>query len=334
MRLPVYANPKGTSLSRYIAALVMTRNIVDAARYAERWPDSPAVKLAFAKAVSEQTTADGLTEFGISSELFELYRSTSIVGQLSGRMRPTPFMIQVPRELDSGVVSQWIPESNEKPVRAFSFDQVGLQPYKTGTIVVLSKLLAQFSKPSAEQVIRTILVNGIAAFIDAEFLGDAAPVIAESPGGICYNQETHGSTGATEAQIRADLAAMGALLESWRYPVWVCRPKSFMHMASLGIIDFLPAGPLLCGFPIIWTNASPAQLALIDFGSVLLADDGKSDIMVSEHSMVKMDDGNSPSSAQDVSLWQSNLVGIRCERFISWQPGTADIMAVKMTVTY
>jgi hypothetical protein len=334
MSIPISSVPRGTALSRYVAALILSKNPKAAADYSERWRDTPAVRLTFAKAVTAQDTDDGLAEYGIGQELFEFYRAASLVARFSEFMRPTPLRVKVPIELNSGAVSAWVSQSGWKPLRALSFDRVVLDQFKTATVVVISQELARFSKPSAEATIRQILVNGVSTFIDSHFLSDAAAVADESPAGILYGQEAHGSTGSTEAQIRADLAAMGALLETWRYPVWVCKPKSFMFLASLGIIDFLPGGPLLCGFPIMHTTASPQQLALIDAGTILLADDGKSDISIAEHATITMDDGASPASTQEVGLWQTNQVAVRVERFINWAPGTADVMAVKMAVSY
>ena len=108
-------------------------------------------------------------------------------------------------------------------------------------------------------------------------------------------------------------------------------PKTFFHLAALGLITYLPGTALLLGFPLFFTIASPAQIALIDFGSTLLADDGESAISRATQSTVQMDDNTSPLTSTLVSLWQSNLSALRVERFINWKATSASSVVIMAT---
>jgi hypothetical protein len=101
----------------------------------------------------------------------------------------------------------------------------------------------------------------------------------------------------------------------------------------LDLISYAGAQPMFSGFPIYWSEGSPAQLMLIDLGAVLLADDGQSNIDIAEHATIVLDDGQSPLSTSTVSLFQSSMVAVRVERFISWL-AAHDHAVVVMPVTF
>jgi hypothetical protein len=46
-----------------------------------------------------------------------------------------------------------------------------------------------------------------------------------------------------------------------------------------------------------------------------------------------MDDGGSPARADIISMWQSNMVGIKVEQYLSWARAH-DNTVVYMTVAY
>jgi HK97 family phage major capsid protein len=334
MTLPVSALPRGTALSRYIMALASTRSIVEARDYSQKWRDSPAVRLTFDNATSEQSlAADPLAEYGISQEFFLLFQAASLVGKLSAQMRPSPFRTKIPAEDSSGTECAWVAESGLKPAAALSLTNIELNEYKLALLVAISKELSRMSKPAAEQVIRRILVANVARFIDQEFLSSAAGVVGESPAGIGNAQQSQVSSGATAANIASDVSSMGSKLGSWSAPVWITRPRTFMYLAVLDLIAYAGGVAMFSGFPIYWSEGSPAQIMLIDLNAIAIADEGRSEISVAEHATITLDDGVSPSSALTVGLFQNNMIALRVERFISWLAGH-DAAVVVMPVAY
>lgn len=327
--------PKGTGIVRYLRCLAMNEGrITSAVDQAEQYRDTPAVGLTL-KAIVNPMLANGnpLSAYGLAQEFFELYRSASLVGRLMGFFRPAVFKTLMPVEEDSLSNPAWIPEAGMIPVRAFRFDQTYIDPFLMGMITVVSKQLLARSTPSADSIVRRILVSAAAKFVDSEFLSTSEPEAGVSPGGVCYGAQTHSTTGSTAAAIAADLSSMAAKLETWAYPIWAMKPKTFSTLAAYKLIEFLPGGPLLCGFPVFHTQASPAQIALVDAGSILLADEGASTIDYADEASITMGDGGSPESERALSLYNSDLAAFRVERQISWQrPNSGS--AVSMAVNY
>lgn len=259
---------------------------------------------------------------------------------MSAFMRPTPFKTKIPVEATAGSVCAWIPEGGSKPAQALSFgDSLELEEYKMAMLVAISQELVRMSTPAALAVIRRILVDSVAAFIDSEFLSDSAPVTGESPGGIFNGQQTRVSTGGSAAQITADLNAMLLKLTSWRNVFWIMQPTTAAAIANASAVQFpniratQPDGGFLSGLPVLISSNSPKQIGLLDFGGVVLADEGSSRIDVTDQATVVLDDNVSPATTSLVSLWQANKVGVRVERYISWAAAN-DSIGVLMSVAY
>jgi HK97 family phage major capsid protein len=323
----------GTGLIKYIKALGNCEgNLRDAIQRADQERENPSVLLTLKAAVDPlKAGSNPLVAYGLSTEFYELFRSASIVGRLTTQFRRVPFMTQIPVEEDSLSYPAWVPEGNLIPVRAFTFDETQLPICRMAMISILNRELLRMSTPSADSTIRQILVGAVAQFVDSEFLGDDAAVEGERPAGICSGAETHSSSGATAANIMADVSAMGALLESWKSPVWVMPSRTYMHIAALDLIKY--PGPLLAGFPVYHSTASPSQIVLLDAAGVILADDGESRIDLSENSTIQMGDGGSPETEETLSLFENNLVAFRVQRYISWSRPVSSSVVV-MDVAY
>jgi HK97 family phage major capsid protein len=322
------------NLTAVVKSMALSKgNVSNALGYAQgHWGEESIVYRATKAAVEPMASDTGISPSIVANEFMGLFRSQSVVGRLAAKMRPTPFRVKVPRELESGAAI-WVREQGSVPVRAITFAEgVELEACKAGLIVVFTEELARHSKPSAEETVRSILVGSTVAFIDSSFLSDDAPSPGEAPGGILHGQETHSSTGGSAAQVAADLAAMGALLTSWRAPAWIMKPCTFMHVCALRLVDFLQGGtPLLLGFPVYTSIASPQQIVLLDAGSVLLADEGQTEISLAQRGTVTLGDGLSPETEQVVSLWANNLAALKVFRYVSWQAAGDGIAAVMET---
>jgi HK97 family phage major capsid protein len=324
--------PVGTGVARYVKSLVVARGQRDtAAAVASAWTDSPQVRLTLTKAATTPLSSADLAEYGLSQEFYELYSARSVVGRLSDRFTRVPFRMRIPTE-GSGVSASWIPESGRTPAAAMTWDRIELPEYKMGVLAVISEELARMSTPSADAAIRRILVSAVGNFVDAEFLGTDAAVLGTSPGGIAAGQESQTSTGSTAGQVRADLSAMVGKLGSFEAPVWITRPPTMAHLASVDLIEWTPT-PLLWGFPIYTSPAAPAAILLVDAGAIYIADDGRTEIEPSGQATVLMDDGLSPASETEVGLWQNNLAGIKVIRYISWAAGHTSAVC-RMAVSY
>ena len=79
-------------------------------------------------------------------------------------------------------------------------------------------------------------------------------------------------------------------------------------------------GGTLFGLQVITSNSVPSgHIILVKPSEVLLADDGVVTIDASREASLQMQSDPSVGDYQLVSLWQTNMVGIRAERWINWK---------------
>jgi hypothetical protein len=346
MQTTISANPKGTNLARFVQAIVRSGgDFRGASIAAEEWRDSPAVHLALKAHVPAMSTSGAgasLSTYGISNEFIELVRGQSILGKLEPKMRKVPFMTAVARET-TAASSRWIPESGAVSVAALAYNTVNVEFFKAETDVVISAELARFSSPSAELAIRNSLVGAAAKYLDGQFLDPTVTRIAnERPASVTSGAQTVVGTGSTSAQILADTVSMMALLGSWSAPFWVMRASTAAAMAAKmttgGSLQFPAIGALggfLHGIPVIASTTAPAAIVLLDAADLLYSDDGFANIDVAKDASILMDTlpQASPQTTSLVSLWQRDMMAIRCTREVSWLRGHDDSV-VSMVVSY
>jgi hypothetical protein len=96
-------------------------------------------------------------------------------------------------------------------------------------------------------------------------------------------------------------------------------------------------GGSILGVPVVTSNVVGNQIIAAHAPSILFADDGQTEIDVSEQASVQMDSTpDNPTNATTVmvSLWQRNLVGLRAERWINWKKARATAVRRTHTVAY
>jgi len=343
---PVSVLPTGTAFSRFVTALVAGRgHRGDSLALAQTWRGTPQVAAAF-ELMTKAATAPGTTtdpswlgplvQTGLASEALSVLRGLSIVGALEGKVRRIPFQQKVPRDLASVALGAWIGESAPIPVGQLSFDQVGpLFPCKLGIIVAVTRDLVLLSVPSADAIVRGVLLGGLAAQLDRSFLDPTSGAVAGRPASITSGAIAVASTGSTGTAITADLSTMvSSVTTNGAALVWIMKPTTFAHIATaLGMPNMAPT---LYGLPVITSANSPQQITLVDAQAILVADDGGFDVGVSEEAAVEMNTTPAnPTTAASVitSFYQQNLVGVKALRWINWLRGV-DGSVVYMTVSY
>jgi HK97 family phage major capsid protein/HK97 family phage prohead protease len=329
-----------TGFVRLCQALATTRgNWMQAGEYAKRWHDStPEVELMIKAAVAAGTTTDATWAGPLApykpmqDEFIEYLRPATILGKIPN-LRNVPFLVSVPSQT-GGVTAQWVGENAPKPVGSLQFGTITLGLTKCAIIVVITDELAKNSSPSAEAVIRTDLVNGIAYLIDTEFtLPARAPVTNVSPGSITNGVTPITSAGTSPANGRTDIAALvAALVAAGLSAAQAVILMSESNAAALSVAlnplgqPLFPAltvsGGTALGVQVITSQAVGTNVILLHAPSILLADDGGVSIDVSREASLQMDSAPmNPADATVVmkSLWQMNCVGLRAERAINWK---------------
>ena len=327
--------PLGTAFVRAACAqLVCKGNTRDAIDYAEkRWNDStPEVALYLKAAVAAGTTTDTtwalpLVNQNISNEFIELLRPATILGKIPG-LRQVPFNTKVPTQTAGGTYG-WVGEAKPKPVTKLAFSSTSLGVSKAAGIIVLTKELVMLSNPSAEALVRRDMVAGIAQFLDQQFIDPTVAAVADvNPASI-----TNGApTAAATTNPLADIMGLISHFATNNIPVdgvtFIMSAANALSLTFRTNLDGSPEFPGVSinggsykGLTFITSQAAGTNIIALQPSLVLYADDGGVTIDASQEASLQMD--SAPMSPADattvyVSLWQSNMIGLRAERFINW----------------
>lgn len=340
--------PPGIGLARYTMAQIVARkdhhNIADVVR--SRWPsDGRLLAFATKAAVPAGTTTDATwmsplaDQTNLSSEFIEFLRPRTIVGRIPN-LRRVPFNVRVTGQL-TGAVANWVGQGRGKPVTSFSTFATTLLRTKIAAIAVITEELARDSSPSAETLVRDELARAVIERMDIDFIDPAqAASSGVNPASITNGVVPLSPTGVTEAHARADLTnLLSTFVESNVDPtnLVLVMPNSLslalsLMVNSLGGPSFpgiTPMGGTLLGIPVVASqyaaNASGAGNLVIALNAsdIFLADDGQVTVDASREASIEMSDAPTnrsdvPTAASLVSMYQTNSIAIRAERFINW----------------
>lgn len=289
----------------------------------------------------------------LQNQFLELLRPATIIGRIPG-ITQVPFQTKVPRETGE-TTGYWVGEAKPKPVSKGALDTVTLDHAKVAGITFLTQELLRLSSPSAEAVMVNSLTKALTKLVDFDFLDPAKVAVANvSPASITNGVTPVAASGTSSAAFRADFAALlGAYTASNYSLADLVMVMSQSQALRLGLMrtdfaarefpDINKDGGFIEGIPVVTsenialnTPATPSSghiMVAIAANSILLADDGGVEVDISTEASIQTSDApDDPVAATTtfVSLWQNNLVGIRCERFITWvkaRPGAVAYIA-------
>jgi HK97 family phage major capsid protein/HK97 family phage prohead protease len=346
--------PKGRKFARLAACMAAAKgNTAVAAEIAKAqpgWKDSsPDVEnvlrdwhIITRTAAGPGTTTDSnfasaLVQYNnMASEFVDLLRPATIIGKLAA-LRRVPFNIRFPT-LTSGVSVGWVGQGNAAPATKQVYTSTTLGFAKIAAIIAITKELAQFSSPAAEDLIQNDLLLYTATFMDQQFIDPGVAAVSVSPAsitnGITPIQASAAPT--TLASIEVDTTAAVNALSNANVPldglVWVMTPQTAFSISQLrtsngpyAFPDININGGTWLGIPVIVSNSVPhgvsagSIVVLFRQGEIFMADDGGVEIDASTEASVQLDTAPSNSAASLLSLWQSGLLGIRVERVVNWQ---------------
>lgn len=275
-------------------------------------------------------------------DFIEFLRPRTLVGQ--AQFRKVPFNVRILGQT-SGGTSGWVGQGKAKPVTKFDFNATTVPFTKVAAISVLTQELARFSDPSAEALVRDSLADCVIGRIDSDlFDPDVAAVSNVSPAGLLNGVSPVVVTVAPgdPDSIRCALLALWAPWDATNIgarPAYYTTPAVARLLAasrdSLGTPSFpgvTMLGGTLDGIPLRVSNylannggSGGAPFILVDEAEIFLADDGSVTLDMSDQASLEMSDaptGSSvtPTAASLVSMWQSNSIAFRAERFIWWGP--------------
>jgi HK97 family phage major capsid protein len=266
-----------------------------------------------------------------------------------------PFNIHI-RGQTTGGSSYWVGQGKAKPLTAVDFNDTYLGWSKAASIAVLSEDLLRFSNPSAEMLVRDALTQSLTGRLDTDFVDPTKTATANvSPASVTNGSTTNHSAGTTAANCRADIATLlGGFIAANIAPTSACFITQATTAVQLSLLrnafgqrefpDININGGMLEGIPVITSQYVPAEsggsmLILVNGQDIWLADDGAVTLDASREASLEMSDAptndiTSPTAASLVSMFQTNSVALRAERFINWQKRRSAAVQVIDDVNY
>lgn len=276
-------------------------------------------------------------------DFIEYLRAQTLVGRMT--FRGVPFNVRIPGQ-NGGTTGYWVGQGKAKPVSKASFNATTIPYTKIAGIAVLTQELIRFSDPAAERLVRDDLGRAVTERADSDlFDPDVAAVSNVNPAGLLNGVAPVAGPSSTDPDdIRCALMRLWAPWDATYLgsrPAYVTTPAVARFLAfrrdALGNPAFpgmTPTGGMLDGVPVFTSQyiannggSGGAPLILVDQDEIFLADDGGVTLDYSTEASIEMTDAPAgaagtptASSVNLVSMFQTNSVALRAERFIWWGP--------------
>lgn len=349
---------KGVAFARFTKALAVAKGVrSEALQIAKnKYPEDTKLHHVLKAATSAGTTTDpdwagSLVEYqDFANDFVDFLRPKTIIGQFGvgniPSLRNVPFNIRIPVQA-SGGSAQWVGQGKAKPLTKFDFETITFGFSKVAAISVLTEELLRFSNPKADVLVRDSLAESVIARLDQDFVDhNKAAQAGISPASITNGAATIPSSGepdtdstaAFQVFIDANLQPTGA--------VWLMSSTTALALSKrktpLGTKEYPEMtmfGGTYEGLPAIVSQYVGNQIILMNAPDIYLADDGGVAVDMSSEASLEMEsaptgDSVTPTGVELVSMWQTNSVAIRAERWINWQRRRTAAVAVISGVNY
>jgi len=343
----------GIEFARYIICrMAALKHGVSALELAKtHYPDNPRIQWLIKDNIAAGSTQDNLFAKPLvnvtpSSEFVDWLRPQTLLGRIPG-LTSVPFNTRITGQ-NSGATGYWVGEGKAKPLTRFGTFSTNLYWAKVAAIISITDELARFSSPSAEQMVRREIARALQERMDIDFVDPSKAAVANvSPASITNGVTNLNDSGTSLANVTTDIAQFfNAMIGNnlnvaecvWIMPNTVALQLSLMR-DSLGALAFPTinvSGGTWQGIPVITSqyllfSHTPAnnKVLLVHAPSVALADDGGFTVDISREASLEMDDQpvmetgalgspSGPTGSALVSMFQTNSMAIRCERYINW----------------
>jgi HK97 family phage major capsid protein/HK97 family phage prohead protease len=342
----------GQEFAQYVMCLGAAKGDLHTAKsIAEsRFPTSERIHNTLKAAVAAGTTTDAtwalpLVEYNqFAGDFVDYLRPRTILGQFGQggipALRNVPFNIHI-RGQTSGGAGYWVGQGAPKPLTKMDFNDVYLGYSKVANIAVLTEELVRFSNPSAELLVRDSLAAALIERLDTDFIDPSKAAVSNvSPASITNGVTPVVSSGNDATSVRADIrSVMSQFITANITPttgVWIMSATTALALSlmynALGQREFPDiemTGGRFHGLPVIVSEYVPSDsngsyVILANASDIWLADDGNVVVDVSREASLQMLDNPTNNSSTGtatsmVSMFQTNSVAIRAERWINWQ---------------
>ncbi|EOE7352798.1 phage major capsid protein [Enterobacter hormaechei] len=349
---------KGIAFARFAKALAAANGsrseALEIAR--KQYPDDAKLHHVLKAAVGAGTTTDpqwagALVEYQeYANDFVEFLRPQTIIGRFGQggipALRQVPFNIRIPAQT-SGGSANWVGQGKAKPLTKFDFESITFSFAKVAAIAVLTDELIRFSNPAADALVRNALAEAVIARLDTDFINPAKAEVANvSPASITNGIVAVPSTGDPDADAEAAFAQFISNNLQPTGGVWIMSSTNALALSmkknALGqkmYPEMTLLGGTFQGLPAIVSQYAGSNLTLLNAPDIYLADDGGVAVDMSREASLEMEsdptgDSVSPTGTELVSMFQTNSVAIRAERWINWKRRRTAAVAVISGVNY
>lgn len=342
---------KGIAFARFAGVLGAAKGDLHTAKsIAEsRFPEDKRLHHVMKSAVTAGNTQDAswagnLVEYQeISNDFIEFLRPRTVIGKFGTEgipaLRSIPFNVTIKGQ-SAGGTAGWVGEGKHKPLTSPGFSTVNLGWFKLAAITAASDELLRFSNPSAERLIRDDLAAAVVEEMDSAFLDATNTGTANvKPKSVTNGVVVADGTGDAEADIQALWAAAVSANYDLSSAVYLTTPAVALKLASLKTAadnrvfpDVNVFGGSIAGIPLIVSGQADEDIFTLVFASeIYLADDGIVTLDASREASLIMDDNpqalvdavgagdiDAVKAARYVSMWQTNQIAFRAERYVNW----------------
>ncbi|EEL4143554.1 phage major capsid protein [Salmonella enterica subsp. enterica serovar Infantis] len=349
---------KGIAFARFAKSLAAANGsrseALEIAR--KQYPDDAKLHHVLKAAVGAGTTTDpqwagALVEYQeYAQDFVEYLRPQTIIGRFGQgnipSLRKVPFNIRIPAQT-SGGSANWVGQGKAKPLTKLDFESITFSFAKVAAIAVLTDELIRFSNPAADALVRNALAEAVIARLDTDFISPSKAEVANvSPASITNGITAVPSTGNPDDDAAAAFGVFVAANLQPNGAVWLMSSTTALALSmrknALGQKEY-PEMTLLCGtfqgLPVIVSQYVGNQLVLVNAPDIYLADDGGVAVDMSREASLEMEsdpagDSITPTGTELVSMFQTNSVAIRAERWINWKRRRTAAVAVISGVNY
>ncbi|WP_202844791.1 phage major capsid protein [Luteimonas saliphila] len=273
------------------------------------------------------------------ADFVEYLRARGLFGQIASRFRTLPFDTPVLIQT-SGAMGYWTPEGAGKGATSWGYTKTRLSPLKVATIAAATQEMLMRASVAADTLIRDELARAVNARIDTTLVSEDAAVPDESPAGLRNNVTPLTLTGdGSVAGIRCDIAQFLKELVTENLSVagafWVMSETTAIDLSmatnEVGATAFpgvTPTGGTLAGLPVytsqyVLDETEGPVVMLVKGDEIFLGDEGGIQVSVSDQASIQLDtaptnNSITPTATSLVSLWQTNSIGFRVERYLNW----------------
>ncbi|ENX3219063.1 phage major capsid protein [Salmonella enterica] len=349
---------KGIAFARFAKALAAANGsrseALEIAR--KQYPDDAKLHHVLKAAVGAGTTTDpqwagALVEYQeYANDFVEFLRPQTIIGRFGQggipALRQVPFNIRIPAQTSGGSAS-WVGQGKAKPLTKFDFESITFSFAKVAAIAVLTDELIRFSNPAADALVRNALAEAVITRLDTDFISPSKAEVANvSPASITNGITAVPSTGNPDDDAAAAFGVFVAANLQPNGAVWLMSSTTALALSmrknALGQKEYPEMtllGGTFQGLPVIVSQYVGNQLVLVNAPDIYLADDGGVAVDMSREASLEMEsdpagDSITPTGTELVSMFQTNSVAIRAERWINWKRRRTAAVAVISGVNY